>query len=81
MPTYTYQKEGEEPFELIMSIAEMKQYEKDNPDCERIYGAPALCDPVRMGIRKPHSGFSEVMHKIKSNHRGSTVDPGNVTDV
>lgn len=30
-----------------------------------IVGAPALCDPVRLGLRKPTPEFREVMNRMK----------------
>lgn len=48
-----------------MSIADRTQYLLDNPDLEITFlSAPAMGDSYRMGMKKPDSGFNEVLSKI-----------------
>lgn len=35
--------------------------------------APAACDPVRVGRRKPDNGFREVISKIKKKHPKNNI--------
>ena len=52
-----------------MSISAQDQYLKDNPNLEvSITGAPALGDPVRLGLKKPDSSFRDVLKEIKGKH-------------
>lgn len=76
MPTYTFKNTdtGEE-FERFMSISAREDYLKENPNLETlIAGAPALIDPVRLGIRKTDGGFKEVLQKIHSRTPGSILN-------
>lgn len=75
MPTYTFQNvdTGEE-FTRFMSISEMETYLEENKNIKQVIGAPAIADPTRLGLRKPDQGFRDVLKKVKSSHRGSTVN-------
>lgn len=68
MPTYTYKsKDTGEVFDLSMSIAEMEQYEKDNPEHERVYNKMNVVDPVGIGVTRPPADFSKyVLGKVKA---------------
>lgn len=76
MPTYTFRnKKTEEVFDKIMSYNSRQEYLEQNPDLEVIMGAPAMGDPVRLGVRKPDSGFNEVLSKIHSaNYKSNLAD-------
>ena len=68
MPSYVFQNtETGEIFEKVMKMSELDQYKLDNPTHERYYQgfAPAIGDPVRLGVHKKDSGFKEVLQKIK----------------
>ena len=68
MPTYVFRNtETDEIFEKSMKMSELDQYKLDNPTHERYYQgfAPAIGDPVRLGVHKKDSGFKEVLQKIK----------------
>lgn len=75
MPFYDY-KCGDcgHAFEQMLSIADMeKPTKKKCPSCgkkkvQMVIGAPAVCDSVRIGVRKPDKGWQEVMSKIKEAH-------------
>ena len=76
MPTYTFQnKDTGELFDKIMSYNSRQEYLKENPNLEVIMGAPAMGDPVRLGVRKPDDGFREVMSKIHAaNYKSNLSD-------
>lgn len=67
MPTYSFfNKETGEEFDVFMSISELDSYKLNNTHLEQtITSAPALADPTRLGIRKPDSGFRDVLKRIK----------------
>lgn len=75
MPTYTFlNTETNEEFTDFMSISNMEEFLKNNPHITQVLSAPAIADPTRLGMRKPDSGFRDVLKKVKSAHRGSTVN-------
>jgi hypothetical protein len=79
MPTYTFRnKKTNEVTELVMKMAELDSYREANPDLETIISAPWICDPVRVGARKPDTGFKEVLQKIHERTPGSTLNQGSV---
>lgn len=68
MPKYTFlNKESNDIEEYYFNISSYDDFIKDNPHLERYHEpgiGPAMGDPVRLGIRKPDSGFQEVLSKI-----------------
>lgn len=65
MPTYTFRnKETGEVFDKLMKWDDRVKYLEENPNLETIIGAPAMGDPVRLGIKKNDDGFREVLSKI-----------------
>lgn len=79
MPTYNFRnKETGEEFEKFMSISAREVYLQENSNIETmISGAPMVCDPVRVGIRKKDAGFKEVLQKIHSRSPGSQLKQNN----
>jgi putative FmdB family regulatory protein len=81
MPNYDYRcdkcEHTFEEFHLIKDRA--KPCKKPCPKCgegkvsQFISSAPVLIDPVRLGVRRPDSGFKEVISKIKSAHPRSRM--------
>lgn len=67
MPTYSFiNKQTGEEFDIMMSMSELDSYKASNPHLEQtITSAPALADPTRLGMRKPDSGFRDVLKRIK----------------
>jgi len=53
---------------------EREEYLKNNPHMQQvIHSAPALSDPIRMGLRKPDDAFRDRLKEIKKAHsRGIT---------
>ena len=76
IPTYCFRnKSTGEVTEKLMSYSSRQGYLEQNPDLEVIVGgAPALGDPVRLGLKKPDAGFRDVLKNIKSKHRGATIN-------
>jgi putative FmdB family regulatory protein len=81
MPIYDYRCEtcGYQ-FESRHTIENMHQPEHEPcPECQvetvvkTFRGAPGLVDPVRIGLRKPDSGFKEVLQKIHEKTPGSRL--------
>ena len=75
MPIYTFRnKESGEVFEKLMSWDARQTFLENNPQLETLIGgAPALGDPVRLGIRKNDEGFREVLSKIHQNNYRSNL--------
>lgn len=76
MPIYSMRNTntGEE-FEVNIPYSELKNYLENNDNIVQVFNKfPGMVDPVRIGIRKHDSGFKEVLQKVKSNHKYSTVD-------
>lgn len=77
MPTYTFRNiETGDVFDKIMSWNSREEYLKDNPQLEAIIGgAPALGDPVRLGVTRNDDGFKEVLSKISAaNYKSNLSD-------
>lgn len=78
MPTYTYKdKKTQKVFDVEMSIAEMENYERDNPNHERVYDRVNIVDPAGIGVSKPPSDFSKyVLGRIKAANPHNRVGTG-----
>lgn len=76
MANYTfYNTKTNREEDLSMPISELDEFKAQNPHMQQIIKtAPALADPTRLGIKKPDSGFRDVLKKVKRAHRGSTVN-------
>ena len=75
MPTYSYHNKntGEEE-DVSMSISEMEEFEKSNPNMERIYKPIAMVDPVGIGVTKPPADFQKyVLGKVKETAPGASA--------
>lgn len=67
MAYYTfYDKKAKKEFDIVMPISELDDYKAQNPHLEQVIKkAPALADPMRMGLKKPDGGFRDVLKRIK----------------
>jgi len=76
MANYTFfDTKTNKEFDIDMPISELDFYKKNNLHLEQIIKtAPAIADPTRLGIKKPDSGFRDVLKKAKSAYRGSTIN-------
>lgn len=82
MPTYEYECEKcRYYFEFFTSSSNMLAPEGEAcPNCAELsvkkvmFTAPAIGDPVRLGIRRPDGGFKEVLQKIHQNVPGSNLN-------
>lgn len=79
MPLYDYAcKECDETFEKTVKIAQMNEKQEcpycGSMDTEKfIGGAPALGDPVRLGIRKPDGLWRDTLKTIHEKNPGSVL--------
>ena len=74
MPTYTFlNKDTNETFEKFMSISEREEYLQDNPNIEQTLNAPAIGDPVRLGVKKTPDGFQQLLNHARKSHKHSTI--------
>lgn len=79
MPLYDYKcKSCDELFEKNVKIAQMNEPQEcpycGKEDSEKfIGGAPALGDPVRLGLVKPSDGFRDVLRNIADRTPGGSV--------
>ena len=77
MANYTFlNKKTNEEFDISMPISELDQYKANNPDFEQlIVRAPSIADPTRLGLRKPDSGFRDVLKRVKkASGRGNKIN-------
>jgi hypothetical protein len=76
MPNYTFiNKQTNEEFDEFMSISELDDFIKNNPHLEQAISAPSIADPTRLGLRKPDSGFRDVLKRVKkASGRNNTVN-------
>lgn len=72
MPTYTFiDKDSNEIFDIVMSMRDLDEYKKENPNHERYFDeVPAL---VSGGSPKGDSGFQDVLTKISEAHPDSAL--------
>lgn len=77
MPSYTFKNiNTDEQWTEILSMSDRDRFLKDNPHIHQlIVKAPSIGDPVRLGRVHHDGGFNDVLKKIKSHHRGSTIQP------
>lgn len=76
MANYTFLNQNtNEEIDISMAISELDDFKANNPHLKQlIKTAPAIGDPTRLGLRKPDSGFRDVLKKAKKAHRGSTIN-------
>ena len=76
MPNYNFRsKDTGETWTSFMSIEEKDQYLNNNPNIEQTISPVAFGDPIKMGVRKPDSGFRDVLRGIKKHHpRGRGIN-------
>jgi len=78
MPSYTLKcNECDTLFAVLCRYAARPEQQCTNCQSTNheniITGAPALGDPVRLGITQPDGGFKEVLSKIHSNNYKSNL--------
>ena len=73
MPLYNLKNtETDEVFEKFMKISEMETFLSENPHVQQWHEtAPSMS---YNDVKKPDSGFREVLQKIHSKHKGSKVN-------
>lgn len=76
MPTYNVlNKKTGKTKQMEMSISEMVQMLKDDPNLDVVPGATPTME-ARLGSKmmKPSDGFKDVLRDIKRRNPGSTID-------
>ncbi len=77
MPFYTFRSRvTEEEQTLEMTMAEREQFIVDNPDLEQIIAKSTFL--YNTGVLKHDNGWTDMLGRIKSANRGSTIDTGNL---
>lgn len=67
MPHYSFlNKETEEEFDKILSIAELTEFLEENPHIKQKLSVPSIADSVRIGVTKPDVGFRELLDNMHS---------------
>lgn len=77
MANYTFlDTKTEEEFDMSMPISELDTFKENNPHLQQlIKSAPSIGDAVRLGLRKPDSGFRDVLKRIKkASGRRNTIN-------
>jgi len=76
MANYTfYNKETKEESIISMPISELDSFKQANPHLEQLLTVLTIADPTRLGLRKPDSGFRDVLKRIKSSSgRKNTIN-------
>ena len=82
MPTYTYQcTKCELVFDELHTIANRETpLSEPCPTCgesgsiDKLLTSPLICDSVRVGVSKIHTGFKEVLQGIHKKYAGSQLD-------
>ena len=74
MPTYVFRDTNtEEVFEHFMSMSELDTFIENNPHLQQVPTAPAIVDPINIGVTKPPSDFQRhVLGRIKAAVPGAT---------
>ena len=84
MPTCKFlNKKTNKEFDTVLTTYEKEYFLKINKNLEdkSEIGTFFIGDPIRQGIRKTPSGFTEVLSRIKSNNHKSTITTGNLTTI
>jgi hypothetical protein len=77
MPTYTFKDNNtQEVFDVIMSMSDLDDYKKENPNHERYFDeVPALISGTGQQV---DGGFKEVLSKISEAHPDSPLAQENM---
>ena len=74
MPAYQFKHtETEEIVTHYLTIKEREEFLEANPQYKQDLAAPSYGDSVRLGVRRHDDNFNDVLKKVKSHHRGSTI--------
>lgn len=73
MPTYKFKRPDGSVFEIRMSISELDDFKKKNPELKQlIYDVNFVTNPAIKN--KVPDGFREVLRNIKENNPHSTIE-------
>jgi hypothetical protein len=71
VPIYEFKDKQGNLTEVRMHVAELDDYQASHPELERVLSAPAIGDPVRLGLRKPAAGFRDLLKHIHKRAGGN----------
>jgi hypothetical protein len=74
MPTYTFiDTQTKEVFDVIMSMSDLDDYKKENPQHERHFDEAPVIVSASSSSLKSDDGFKEVLSKISEAHPASEL--------
>lgn len=71
MPTYSFKNnETHEVFDqFFKSISAKEEFLVSNPHLQQVHtSSTPIGDPVRLGLRKPHDTFRDLLKQVKRNN-------------
>jgi hypothetical protein len=75
MPTYTFKNtQTGEQWDEVMSMSAQETFLSENPHVQTVITNVRIGDPIHLGLRKPDSGFRDVLKNIKDKHYKSTIN-------
>lgn len=75
MANYTfYDPDLDREFDISMPISELDDYKAKNPHLRQVIKTLNVADPTRLGLKKPDSGFRDVLDKVKRAHPRGNVN-------
>ena len=76
MPTYTFRnKKSLDVVEKFLSFKEREEFLTANPEFEQIHlDMAAVCDVVRLGLKKPDQAFRDILRQRKARHPRSNIN-------
>lgn len=79
MPTYTFENTNTNQIEEhYLKLSELDQFKIDNPHLKQKLTAPAIGDPVHLGVSKTPDSFNSLLKHIKKGNSkgitGSTIN-------
>lgn len=51
-----------------MTIGARDEFEANHPELFQVIGSAPLIDPTKLGMKKPHSEFREVLQRVQKAH-------------
>lgn len=75
MANYTfYDTEADREFDVTMPMSELDEYKARHPHLQQVIKTVNIADPTRLGLKKPDSGFRDVLNKVKKAHPRGNVN-------
>jgi|2_EtaG_2_1085320.scaffolds.fasta_scaffold09537_7 hypothetical protein len=78
MPTYTFQNDEGEYYDIVMSMSELDEYRENHPTHTQTIYAPSIISGRDMsggaGGHGTDQGWKDVMREMKKNHPKGSID-------